>query len=53
MQELGSGREPPYSEDLSTEAEKYPWLEAVIKKRLLKTLQAGKDLACVVVFCKV
>jgi hypothetical protein len=28
------------------EAEKSPLLEAVVSERLLKTLQAGKDLEC-------
>jgi hypothetical protein len=34
-------------------AEKSPLLEAVTGKRIVKTLQAGKDLACVLVICKV
>jgi hypothetical protein len=44
-QEEVVGREPPFREDLSLEAKEYPMLEAVARKRLLKTLQAGKDLA--------
>jgi hypothetical protein len=34
---------PPFRKDLSPEAEK-DFLEAVSKKRQVKTLQAGKDL---------
>jgi hypothetical protein len=37
------GREPPFREDLNTEAGEYPMLEAVIRKHLVKTLKAGKD----------
>jgi hypothetical protein len=33
------------SENLNPEAEEYPLLEAFTRKRLVKTLQAGKDLA--------
>jgi hypothetical protein len=35
------------------EAEEYPLLEVVTRERLLKTQQAGKDLVCAVVICKV
>jgi hypothetical protein len=37
-----------YSSDtyMSTEAEIFPLLRAVTKQRLVKTLQAGEDLAC-------
>jgi hypothetical protein len=35
------------------EAEESPLLEAVTRKRLVKALQAGKDLARAVVICKV
>jgi hypothetical protein len=31
------GREPPFREDLSSEAEESPLLEAVTRKRLMKT----------------
>jgi hypothetical protein len=34
-------------------AEEYQLLEAITRKRLVKTLQAGKDLACAVVIFKV
>jgi hypothetical protein len=34
----------PDSNDMSTEAEESPLLRAVIKQRLMKTLQAGEDL---------
>jgi hypothetical protein len=36
-------REPPFRE---REAEESPLLEAVARERLVKTQQAGKDLAC-------
>jgi hypothetical protein len=36
----------PDSNDVSTEAEQSPLLEAVASKRLVKTLQAGEDFAC-------
>jgi hypothetical protein len=36
------GREPPLREDLSTEAEESPLLEAVTRERLVKTQRAGK-----------
>jgi hypothetical protein len=39
------GREPPFRKDLSAEAEGFPLLEAVARERLVKTQQAGKDLA--------
>jgi hypothetical protein len=47
------GREPPFREDLRKEEGKYPLLETVTRKSLEKILQAGKDLACAVVVCKV
>jgi hypothetical protein len=34
-------------------AEEYPLLESVARKRLVKTMQAGKDLVFAAVFCKV
>jgi hypothetical protein len=37
---------------LSAEAEEYPLLEADAKERLVKTQEAGKDLACALVICK-
>jgi hypothetical protein len=37
-------REPPFREDGSTEAEEWPFLEAVTRKRLVKTLQAEKKI---------
>jgi hypothetical protein len=45
------GREPPFIEDLSAEAEESPLLEAVTRERLVKTQQAGKGLASAVVIC--
>jgi hypothetical protein len=36
----------PDSNDVSREAEETPLLRAVNKQRLVKTLQAGEDLAC-------
>jgi hypothetical protein len=45
--------EPPFREDLSADAEEYPLLEAVTRQRLVKTQQAGRDLACAVVTCKI
>jgi hypothetical protein len=47
------GREPPFRQDLSADTEESPLLQAVIRQRLVKTQQAGKALACVVVICKV
>jgi hypothetical protein len=41
-----------FRQDLSVEAEESPLLEAVTRERLVKTEQAGKDLACAVVICK-
>jgi hypothetical protein len=46
------GRKPPFREDLSVKAEKYPLLEAVSREELVKTQQAGKDVTCAVVICK-
>jgi hypothetical protein len=51
--EKSVGRQPPFGEDLSEEAEESPLLEAVTRERLVMTQQAGKDLACAVVICKV
>jgi hypothetical protein len=34
------------SNNMSTEAEESPLLRAVTKQHLVKTLQAGEDLAC-------
>jgi hypothetical protein len=36
----------PESNDVSTEAEEFPLLRTVTKQRLVKSLQAGEDLAC-------
>jgi hypothetical protein len=47
------GREPPFREDLSTEAEEYQLLEVFTRQLLLKRLWVGKDLACVLVISKV
>jgi hypothetical protein len=47
------GREPSFREDLSPEVEEQPLLEAVTRKRLVKTLRVGNDLACAPVICKV
>jgi hypothetical protein len=38
--------------DLSTEAEEQPLLKTATKKRLVRTLQARKNLACAVVISK-
>jgi hypothetical protein len=38
---------------MSAEAEESPLLQAVSRKRLVKTLQAGEDLVFVAVICKV
>jgi hypothetical protein len=43
----------PDSNDVSTEAEESPLLEAVARERLLEAQQAGKDLAGAVVICEV
>jgi hypothetical protein len=45
-------REPPFRKDSSAEAEESPLSEAVVRERLMKIQQAGKELACVVVICK-
>jgi hypothetical protein len=45
------GREPPFRQDLSPEAEEYSLLEAVTRQLLVKILQAGKKLACALVIC--
>jgi hypothetical protein len=37
--------EPPFRKDLSPEAEEYPLLETVTRKRIVKIVQARKDLA--------
>jgi hypothetical protein len=50
---VSSGRKPPFIKDLNMEAQEYQLLEAVTRKRLVKTLQAGKDLACARVIFKV
>jgi hypothetical protein len=47
------GREPPFREDFSAEAEESPPLEAVTREQLVKTLQAGKNLVGGVVICEV
>jgi hypothetical protein len=52
LKEIFNGREPPFREDLSPEAEDTPLLEAVARERLVKTQQAGKVLACAAVICK-
>jgi hypothetical protein len=38
---------------VSAEAEEFSVLKAVTGKRLMKTLQAGKNLVCALVICKV
>jgi hypothetical protein len=43
----------PVGNGVRAEAEESPLLEAVTRKRLVKTLQAGKDLACGLVISKV
>jgi hypothetical protein len=45
--------DPQFREDLRPEAEEYQLLGAVIRKLLVKTLQARKDLACALLICKV
>jgi hypothetical protein len=52
-EDLAVGRDSPFREELSTEAEEEPLLEAVNRKCLVKTLQAGKDIACAGVIGKV
>jgi hypothetical protein len=47
------GREPPFGEDLSAEAEESPPLIAVIGEGLMKIQEAGKRLADAMVICKV
>jgi hypothetical protein len=42
----------PDSNDVSTEAEESPLLEAVARERLVKTLQAGEDLVSAALICK-
>jgi hypothetical protein len=46
------GREPPFREDLSAEAEESPLLQAVTRERLVIRQHVGRDLVCVVVICK-
>jgi hypothetical protein len=46
------GRNPPFREDFSAEAEESPLLEAVTVERLVKTQQAGRGLTGAVVTCK-
>jgi hypothetical protein len=41
----------PFREGLSEEAEDSPLLEAVTRERLVKTQQAGTDVACALVIC--
>jgi hypothetical protein len=47
-----AGREPPFREDLSTEAEESPQLKAVTRVRLVKSQQAEKGLGGAVVICE-
>jgi hypothetical protein len=47
------GRDPPFREDLSVEAEESSLLKAVTREQLVKTQQAGKGLVGAVVICKV
>jgi hypothetical protein len=42
----------PDSNGMSTEAIESPMLRALTKQRLVKRFQAGEDLACPVVVCK-
>jgi hypothetical protein len=51
-EEKSVGREPPFREGLSSEAEESPLLEAVTRERLMKTQQAGKGLTGAVVICE-
>jgi hypothetical protein len=46
------GREPLFRDELSAEYEESPLLEAVTRKRLVKTQQAGKGLAGAVAICE-
>jgi hypothetical protein len=48
-----AGRDSPFRENFSAEAEESPLLEAVTREWLVKKQQTGKDLACAVVICKV
>jgi hypothetical protein len=45
-------RYSPDSHNVNIKAEESPLLEAVIRGRLVKTKQAGKDLACAGAFVK-
>jgi hypothetical protein len=47
------GRDPPFTKDMSAEAEESQVLEANTGKRLVKTLQAGEDLVSALVICEV
>jgi hypothetical protein len=48
-----TGRQPPFKENLAVETEESPLLEAVTREWLVKTQEAGKDLVCALVICKV
>jgi hypothetical protein len=52
-QEFAVGREPLFREDLIPEVEKWLLLEAITRKRIVKTLRDGKVLADALVICKV
>jgi hypothetical protein len=45
-------KQRPASNGVSTEAEESPLLEAIARKWLVKTKQAGKGLVCAVVICE-
>jgi hypothetical protein len=45
-------RQWPAGNGVSAKAEKSRLLDAVTRKRLVKILQAGKDLACALVICE-
>jgi hypothetical protein len=47
-----AGRERPFREELSAEAEESPLLEAIAREELVKTQQAGKVLAGGAVICE-
>jgi hypothetical protein len=49
LRKVTVGRKLPFRLDLSVEAEESPLLEAVTREQLLKTQQAGKELAGAVV----
>jgi hypothetical protein len=53
VKKRGSWKGAAIREDLSAEPEESPLLEAVAREQLVKPQQAGEDLVCAVVICKV